>query len=109
MVEVGESEEQVDFGDLLLELLLVALDQAADRNDGLHAADPLELRRFQDGLDGFPLCRVDEPARVDEDHVGVGEVGRHDRAVADELAHEPLGVDGRLIAAERDDAQLHPR
>jgi hypothetical protein len=29
--------------------------------------------------------------------------------VADQLAHEALGVHRRLVAAEGDDAQFHPR
>src|SRR2546425_7314987 len=37
MVQLGESEEQIDFGNLLRELLLVALDQTSDGHDGLDA------------------------------------------------------------------------
>ena len=37
MMEVREAEEQVDLGDLALQLLLVALHQATDRHDRLHA------------------------------------------------------------------------
>jgi hypothetical protein len=29
--------------------------------------------------------------------------------MADQLAHQSLGIDGRLVATEGNDAQLHPR
>jgi hypothetical protein len=29
--------------------------------------------------------------------------------MSDQLAYEPLRIDGRLVAPQRDDAQLHPR
>ena len=109
VVEVRESEKQVDLGDLLRQLPLVALDQAADGDDRFHAALRLEARGRQDRIDRLLLGGVDESAGVDEDHVGVWEVRGHDRAVPHEVAHQALGVDGRLVAAERDDAELHPR
>ena len=108
-VQVGESEEQVDLGELLQQLLLVALDQTPDGHHRFDVALLFQLRRLEDRVDRLSLRRVDEPAGVDEDHLGVGQVGRHDRPVADQLAHEPLGIDGGLVAAEGDAAQPHPR
>jgi len=42
VMEVGESEKQIDLRDLLLELLLVSLDETSDRDDRLHVALSLE-------------------------------------------------------------------
>jgi hypothetical protein len=108
VLELGESQKQVDFGDFLLQLVLIALDETPDRDDGF---DPLllEPRGFQHRIDGFLLRRVDETAGVDEDDIGARQVGRHDGAVAHELSYEPLRVHRRLVAAERNDAELHPR
>ncbi len=42
VVQVGESEKQIDFRDLLLQLLLVSLHETADGNDRLDGALRLE-------------------------------------------------------------------
>ena len=62
---------------------------------GQRLADRVE--RFRDG-------RVDEAAGVDDDQVGAV-VGRRDRvALGAQLGQDLLGVDQRLRAAERDEA-----
>ena len=109
VVEVREAKEQVDLGDLGRELCAIALDQAPHRDDGLDAARSLESRRIEHRVDRLLFRRVDEPAGVDEDDVGVRQVRRHDRAVTHQLTDQPLRVDGRLVTAEGDDAQFHPR
>ncbi len=109
VMEIGEPEEQVHFGDLGLQFLLIALDQAPHRHDRLDVALLLELGGPQDRVDRFLLGGVDEAAGVDENHIGVGQVGRDHRAVTDQVSHEPLGIDRRFVAAEGDDAELHPR
>ena len=108
-VQVRKAQEQVYLGDLLFELFLVALHQASDRHDGLDGAVGFQLGGGEHRIDGLALRGVDEAAGVDEDDVGARQVGRHDGAVAHELGDQSLGVDRRLVAAEGDDAQLHPR
>ena len=109
LVQIGESQEEIDFRHLSCQLLLVALHQAADRHDRFDRRFLLELCRLQHRLDGLPLRRVDEPARVDEDDVGLGEVVGEAGAMPHQLPDQPLGVDGGFVAAEGDDAQFHPR
>ncbi len=109
VMQVGEPEEEVDLGHFRLQFLLIALHEAADRHDGLDAALFLELRRAENRVDRFLLGRVDEAAGVDQDDVGASEVARDDGAVPHEVTHDPLGIDGRFVAAKGDDAQLHPR
>ncbi len=108
MVQLGETEKQVDFRNLGLQLLLVPLDEATDRHDRLDAF-LFQLGGTEDGVDRFPFRGIDEPARVHENHVRRRQLRRHHGAVADQLAHEPLRVHRRLVAAEGDDAQFHPR
>ncbi len=108
MVQLGESEHEIDFGNLLLQFLLVPLDETADRHDRLDAS-LFQLRGAEDGVDRLLLGRVDETAGIDQNHVGSRQIGCHDGAVPDQLAHEPFRVDRRFVAAEGGDAKLHPR
>jgi hypothetical protein len=108
VMELRKAQEEVDFRNLVLELMFVALHETPDRHDRLDPRLLLELCRAEDGVDRFLLRGVDEAAGVDEDDVRAGEVGRDDGAVPHQLAHEPLGVHGGLVAAEGNDAQLHP-
>ena len=109
VMEIGESQEQVDLGDLLLQLRLVPLHQATDRHDRFDRRRSLQLRGREHRVDGLLLGRVDEPAGVHQDHVGVREMRRYLGTVAHELADEPLGIDRRLVAPQRDHAEFHPR
>jgi hypothetical protein len=109
VMQVGETEEQVHLGHLGLQLLAVALDQAPHRHHRLHRPGGLEPRGLEDGVDRLLLGGVDEAAGVDQDDVGGREVGRDHGAVAHERPHQALGIDGGLVAPERDDAELHPR
>jgi hypothetical protein len=62
LVEVREAEEQIHLGDLAPEVVLVALDEAADRDHGLDASVPLEGRRLEHRVDRLALGGVDEAA-----------------------------------------------
>ena len=108
VVQLGESQKEIDLGNLSLQLMLVSLHETTDRHDRLDALR-LELGGAEDGVDRFLLRGIDEPARVHENHVRRRQLRRHDGAVADQLAHEPLGVHRGFVAAEGNDAQLHPR
>ena len=108
-VQIGEAKVEIDFRDLLLKLALVPLNQAPDCHDRLDRPVHLQFRGVQDGLDGLSLGGVNEPAGVDQDDVGAVRLGSDLRPVAHQLAHQPLGVHRRFVAAERNDGELHER
>ena len=101
------AEEQVHFRQRLLELALVPLHHAAHRDDGLAHAGRLVLAGLDDGVERFLLRRVDEPARVDHDHLGLREIVRVLGATIGELGEVPFAVDGILVAAQCDEAEFH--
>ena len=98
----------VYFGDVLLDFVAVALDEAAGDDDtlGLSAVLLLVLDHLEDGVDGLLLGGVDEAAGVDDDDLGVFGSGREFGTVVMEQAHHDLGVDEVFGAAERDEAYL---
>ena len=108
VMQLGESEKQIDFGNLLRKLLLVALHQATDGDDRLDST-LFQLRRGQDGIDRFLLRGVDETAGVHQNDVRLRQHRGHHGAVPNQIAHEAFGIDRRLVAAEGNDAELHPR
>ncbi len=75
-VAVGvEAEHGVGLGQLVGELLAVALGEAADRDDLLRAAAvALEVGGLEQRVDGVLLGLLDEAARVDDGDVGLGRV-----------------------------------
>jgi hypothetical protein len=91
---VVEAEDRGRLGQALRELLAVPLRHAADRDD-LRA----RLGRLQQRVDGVLLGRLDEAARVHDDHVRGAVVGQLPAAVR-EPAGELLGVDLVAGAAE---------
>ena len=106
--QLAGADDSVDFGDVLLDFVAVAFDEAAGDDDALGfaviwAAD-FVLDHLEDGVDGLLLGGVDEAAGVDDDNLGVfgarGELG----SVVVEQAHHDLGVDEVFGAAERDEA-----
>jgi len=98
----------INLGDVLADLVAVALDQAAgdDNSAGLAAVLALVLHHFEDRVDGFLLGGIDEAAGVDDDDFGVfgarGQLG----AIVVQQAHHNLGIDEVLGAAKRDEAHL---
>jgi hypothetical protein len=82
------------------------LHHAAGHHQTLQPAGRLELRRIEDRLDRFLAGRIDESARVDDEHVGLGGVLDEYAARAVEMPEHDLGVDEVLGAAEADDADL---
>jgi hypothetical protein len=59
-----------------------------------------------DRLQAFFLRRVEKAARIHEDDVGAGIVGRQAIAVGAQLGQNPFAVDKRLGAAERNHADF---
>ncbi len=105
--QVPESQEEVDLGDRPLQLVTVPLDHAADGDERAEPAGVFEACGIEQRVDGLFLGRVDERARVHDQHIGVGAVfGRHG-ALSRERGRDALGVDGVLIAPEREDGELH--
>jgi hypothetical protein len=102
-------EHRVDLRNLRLELLSIPLRHAAGDDEPLALAGLLQLGHLENGVDRFLLRLVDERARVDDEHVGVGGVARE---LMTGLLGEPkhhLGVDEVLRAAEGDHSNLHLR
>ena len=99
-LEVRRAEDVIDLGDVLGELVGVALREAAG-DDELLRPGLLVLRHLEDGVDALFLGGVDERAGVDDDDVGA--LGRVDQRVAGglDLAEHQLGVDLVLRTAER--------
>ena len=104
--EFAGAYDGVDFGDVLLDFVAVALDEAAGDDDalGFAAVLLLVLDHLEDGVDGLLLGGVDEAAGVDDDDLGVFGVGGELGAVVVEDAHHDLGVDEVFGAAEGDEA-----
>src|SRR6185437_8159502 len=86
---------------------LVTLDHAAHGDHRAARAQLLEPPRLDDRVDRLLLGRVDEPARVDHDDVGSLEIRRMPGALVDQLREVALAVDGVLVAAEGDEADVH--
>ncbi len=78
------------------------LDAHAPRDDDA----PVLGDGLADGGEALLLGRVQKPAGVDDDHVGAGVVGRDRIALGAELRDDALGIDERLGAAERHEADF---
>jgi hypothetical protein len=106
--EFSGADYSVYFGDVLLDLVAVALDETAGDDDALGfssvgAAD-FVLDHLEDSVDGLLLGGVDEAAGVDDDDLGVFGSGGEFGSVVMEEAHHDLGVDEVFGAAEGDEA-----
>ena len=97
----------VDLGDLLHDLLLIALGQAAGHDDLEVGVLLLVLAGHQNIFDGLGLGRLDKPAGVDDDDVRLARVGHGGVAVFDAGVAENVGVHLVFGAAEGDDRNLH--
>ena len=106
--ELTGADDCVDLGDVLPDLVAVALHQAAGDDDALGAAFGLVLDHLEDGRDRLLLGGVDEAAGVDDDDLGVFGVGGEGGSVVVEHAHHHFGVDEVFGTAKRDEADLGP-
>ncbi len=106
--EFAGAYDSVYFGDVLLDFVAVALDEAAGDDDAacFAAVLLLVLDHLEDGVDGLLLGGVDEAAGIDDDDLGVFGAGGELGSVAMEQAHHDLGVDEVFGAAEGDEAYL---
>ena len=95
MSRVGvEAEHRVGLGQLVGELLAVALGEAADGDDLLGAAAcALEVGGLEQRVDRVLLGLLDEAAGVDHGDVGLGGVVDEQPPLGGEPAGQLLGVD----------------
>ncbi len=63
------THEQVDLRHFRHQILLVPLGKATGNDQQLALAGFLILRHFQNGVNGFFLCRADEPAGVHHQNI----------------------------------------
>ena len=103
----SNADNGVDLGDLLHDLLLVALGQAAGDDDLQVRVLLLVLAGHQNVLDGFGLGGLDKAAGVDDDDVRLRGVAHGGVTVLDEGVAEYVGVDLVLRAAEGDNGNFH--
>jgi hypothetical protein len=108
LVQIAESQEEIDLRDLHLQFPFVSLNQAADCNHGLDSAILLEGGGPQHGFDRLLFGSIDEPTRVHENHVGSLEIAYDPCTVTDEVTNQSLRVDSRLVTTEGDYAQIQP-
>jgi hypothetical protein len=101
------AEKQVDFRQMLEQLLLVALDHTADGDDGLTRAILLEAAGLDQCVDRLLLGGINEAARVDDDDLSGREVTDGLGAASDQSREVALAVDGILVAAQGDEADSH--
>jgi hypothetical protein len=106
VVELAGADEGVDFRNLRAQLVAVALDEAAGDDQPTATAVRLHPRRFEDGLDRLLLRRVDKPARVDDDGVGLGRVARQLVTFGFEPPHHHLAVHEVFRTAQTDESDF---
>lgn len=99
---VRQAEEEIHLGNVLAQLILVALNHASDSHHGLRPAGFLVGARLEDRLNGLLLRGGDEAAGVHDDDLGSVDIRRDLGTVSHERGHHPLGVHRVLVTSERD-------
>ncbi len=103
VLSVEDAHEAVDFRDVLQQLGLVALHEAAGDDHPLATAGLLEAYGMADLGQALLAAGFEEAAGVDDDGVGLGLVGGDGQPVAGEQAEHAFGVDQIFSAAEADE------
>src|SRR5581483_4692077 len=93
LFELIGSEDGVYFRNVALNFWPVALYQAARHDEPLGLPGLLVLGYFDNGFDRFLLGRIDKTARVDDDDVGFGGIGRQLVTIRHQLTHHDFGID----------------
>ncbi len=86
------AQHHVRFGNLLCQLLPVALRQAAGDHNTAQASPALLLGKFQDGVDALLLGVLNKAAGVDNHHLALGRVGAQLVFPAPQQGQQPLPV-----------------
>ena len=102
--EFAGADDGVDLGDVFLDFVAIALDEASGDDELLGFAMRLMAGHLEDGVDRFLLGRVDEGAGVDDQDVGGFGVAGDARAGVVEQAHHDFAVDEVFGAAEADES-----
>jgi hypothetical protein len=100
VAEAAGAHDAVDFRQLLQNVRLIALTQAAGDQDLPDLPLLLQLGGGQNGVDGLAFGAVDEAAGVDDHHVAAGAVLLDGDARLQAQGHHLLGVDPVLVAAQ---------
>ena len=98
--KLASADDRVDLGDVFLDFVAVALDEASGNDELLGFAVRLKTGHLEDGVDRFLLGRVDEGAGVDDQDVGGRWIVGDPRAGVVEQAHHDFAVDEVFGAAE---------
>ncbi len=100
------SDDRIDFGNILANLIAEALDEASGDHQFLGLARSFVAGHFEDGVHRLLLRALDERAGVDHDHVGVFGAAGEFGAGTGQKAHHDFAVDEILGAAQTDEAHL---
>lgn len=103
MRHVGERDPEVDRGELALQALAVALDQAAGDYDPLVYVSLLVLERFLNGGFGFADRGLEKCAGGDDDEVGGARFGCEAVPGLGQRAENVLGINLVLGTTQEDD------
>jgi len=103
----ASSEDGVDFGNFLPELVAVALCKTTGHDEPLTVALRLVPRHLEDRVDRFLLRRVDESAGIDDDDVRTRRIRREVVAGVARKPEHYFRVDEILGTPERDETDFH--
>ena len=106
-LEFVGAEDGIDFRDLLLQFIAVALDQASCHHQSAGPADSLVFGSLEDGIDRLLLGGLDEAAGVDNQCLGLAGILRQLVAAGLEQSHHDLAVNQVLRAAQANESDLH--
>ena len=103
-VQFAGADYCVYFGDIFLDLIAEALDEATGHDQSFGFAAGFLAGHFEDFVDRFLLRGANERAGVDDDDVGIFGIGSRLGSGVDQHAHHDLAIDEVFGAAEADKA-----
>ena len=106
-MDTAHAEKGVHLGQLLQDLLTVALGQTAGDDDALQGAVLLKPGLVQDVVDGLLLGALNEGAGVDDDDVRVDILRGQLVARGHHLMEHDLGIQLVLGTAKGNESDLH--
>ena len=104
-----DAHQQVDFRNLLHQILLVALGKAARDHQRTALADLLVPRHVENRVDGLLLRRRDEPAGVHHQHIRLRGIVRQLIPVLPQQPQRGLAIHAVLITSQRNHSNLEFR
>ncbi len=103
LLAAEDADDLVHLGELIEQDISLPLGQAAGDDDPFDLPCPLTAQQFLDDAARFLPGRIDEPAGIDDDQVGLLILGHKHEPVLRQQPEHPLGVDKILGAAEADE------